>query len=153
MLLIASDGGLYSKYCKAHVHLHKPNSIVNCRNTVLLLSSDPLWFCLLQVVDFQISKGPRVIDKPANVFRIAFIERKHKRRIMNFQEVLEKCQAWQLPTGTKYKHVECWTINLDDSKEFPEQLSQLQSLDALVSVVQAVAYQGRPHDYDCHDWS
>ena len=112
-----------------------------------------IWFCLLQVVDFQISKGLRVIDKPADVFRIAFIERKHKRRIVNFQEVLDKCQAWQLPTGTKYKHAECRTINLDDSKKFPEQLSQLQSLDALVSVVSAMAYQGRPHDNDCHDWS
>ena len=123
---------------------------MNCRGTVLLLSTDLLWFCLPQVVDFQITNGLKVIDKPANVFRVAFIERKHKRRIMNFQEVLDKCQAWQLPTGTKYNHVECWTINLDDSKEFPEQLSLLQSLDALVStyssVVQAIAYQGRPHD-------
>ena len=120
---------------------------MNCRGTVLLLSTDLLWFCLPQVVDFQITNGLKVIDKPANVFRVAFIERKHKRRITNFQEVLDKCQAWQLPTGTKYKHVECWTINLDDSKEFPEQLSLLQSLDALVStcssVVQAIAYQGR----------
>ena len=75
----------------------------------------------------------KIVDKPANVFRIAIIERKHKRLITNFEEVLKKCKQWQLPKGTKYDQVECWPVNLDDSKKFLDNLSQLRSIDALVS--------------------
>ncbi|DBB16164.1 TPA: hypothetical protein ACH3X3_015162 [Trebouxia sp. C0006] len=131
-----SDRRRLGERCWERIILCKPFSIWFLRPNVDKPWHDGLMYGTLgqEVVDFQISKGLRVIDKPADVFRIAFIERKHKRRIVNFQEVLDKCQAWQLPTGTKYKHAECRTINLDDSKKFPEQLSQLQSLDALVGV-------------------
>ena len=73
------------------------------------------------------------VDKPEGLFRIAFIERKHKRRIMNFEELVASCNMWQLPEGTRYKKVECWAINLDDSHKYLENLSQLRSVDALVS--------------------
>ena len=89
--------------------------------------------CYLQVVEFQISSDRlKVADKPAGVFRIAVIERKHKRRITNFEELLDKCQAWELPKGTKYNRVECMAMNLDNPDNFLENLSWLRSIDALV---------------------
>ncbi|DBA98894.1 TPA: hypothetical protein ACH3X1_014643 [Trebouxia sp. C0004] len=74
------------------------------------------------------------VEKPDDLFRIAFIERKHKRRIVNFEELVASCNLWQLPEGTRYSRVECWAINLDDSEKYLENLSQLRSVDALVGM-------------------
>ena len=104
------------------------------RSTRLSFIIDIHYICYVQVIEVQISKGNlKVVDKPANVFRIAIIERKHKRRIVNFEELLDKCQAWQLPKGTKYSRVECSAINLDDPSKYLENLSWLRSIDVLVS--------------------
>jgi len=90
---------------------------------------------ILQIVDFHNSRGRLTeVEKPDDLFRIAFIERKHKRRIVNFEELVASCNLWQLPQGTRYSRVECWAINLDDSEKYLENLSQLRSVDALVSV-------------------
>ena len=75
------------------------------------------------------------IYKPESLFRIAFIERKHKRRIVNFEELLSSCNTWQLPEGTRYDRVECWSINLDDADRYMENLSQLRAVDVLVGVL------------------
>lgn len=89
---------------------------------------------VLQIVEFHSSKGKLTeVEKPDDLFRIAFIERKHKRRIVNFEELVASCNLWQLPQGTRYNRVECWAINLDDSDKYLENLSQLRSVDALVS--------------------
>lgn len=88
---------------------------------------------VLQIVEFHSAKGKLTeVEKPDDLFRIAFIERKHKRRIVNFEELVASCNLWQLPQGTRYKRVECWAINLDDSDKYLENLSQLRSVDALV---------------------
>ena len=85
-------------------------------------------------MEFHSSRGRLTdVEKPDDLFRIAFIERKHKRRIVNFEELVASCNLWQLPEGTKYNRVECWAINLDDSEKYLENLSQLRSVDALVS--------------------
>lgn len=103
-------------------------------STMVLVTTEVLWTCLSQIVDYQISRGRlKVVDKPADVFRVAFIERKHNRRMVNFKKLIDKCQRWQLPKGTKYSQVECRAINLDDSEEFLENLSRLRTIDALVS--------------------
>lgn len=80
------------------------------------------------------STGLTEVEKPDDLFRVAFIERKHKRRITNFNELVEQCNQWQLPEGTKYTRVECWSINLDDPNKYLENISQLRSVDALVSI-------------------
>ena len=72
-------------------------------------------------------------DKSADVFRIAFIERTHKRRILNIHDVLAECKSWRLPKDGKFKSVECEAINLDNSDMFLETLRRLRSVDVLVS--------------------
>lgn len=91
----------------------------------------------LQVFDSQTSQGRLVnlYDKPSSVFRVAFIERTHKRRILNFDEMLTECKSWQLPMGTKYTTVECQAINMDNPEEFLQTLGRLRSIDALVSLI------------------
>ena len=87
----------------------------------------------VQIVQYHQSIGRLTdIHKPKSLFRIAFIERKHKRRIMNFEELLSSCNSWQLPEGTRYNKVECWAINLDNADKYMENLSQLRSVDVLV---------------------
>lgn len=86
----------------------------------------------MQIVEHHQS-GLTAVEKPDDLFRIAFIERRHKRRITNFNELVEQCNLWQLPEGTKYSRVECWAINLDDPNKYLENISQLRSVDALVS--------------------
>lgn len=100
--------------------------------------------CAVQIVEFQSSRGGLTdVEKPNDLFRIAFIERKHKRRIVNFEELVASCNLWQLPEGTKYKRVECWAINLDSSDKYLENISQLRSVDALVSFVTSACEHDR----------
>lgn len=112
---------------------------------MLPLTPEITWVDLLQIVEYHASRGRLTdVEKPDDLFRIAFIERKHKRRIVNFEELVASCNLWQLPEGTKYKRVECWAINLDDSEKYLENLSQLRSVDALVSRTSFLLYVRLP---------
>lgn len=130
-----SDRSNVGKRCYERILLCKPYSI-------WFLSPGREWHDGLmygtlgqEIVEFQSSRGGLTdVEKPNDLFRIAFIERKHKRRIVNFEELVASCNLWQLPEGTKYKRVECWAINLDSSDKYLENISQLRSVDALVGM-------------------
>lgn len=107
--------------------------VCTSRQTCPCCYTDTLVLGYLQIVQSHQSLGRLTdISKPEGLFRIAFIERKHKRRIVNFEELLSSCNTWQLPEGTRYDRVECWAINLDDADKYMENLSQLRSVDVLV---------------------
>lgn len=89
---------------------------------------------MVQIVDFYRPEMP-VIPRSDAVFKIAFIERHHKRRIENYDELLEWCNhRMKLPRGTHYTKVECVPLNLDHAERYLQTLAEMQTIDVLVSI-------------------
>ena len=89
----------------------------------------------LQVVDYYRKEMP-VISKSETTFKVAFIERHHKRRIENYNELLEWCNTeLVLPPGSSFKAVECVPLNLDNADRYLHTLAEMQTIDVLVSHV------------------
>lgn len=90
---------------------------------------------IMQVVDFYRPQMP-VIPRSDDVFKIALIERHHKRRIENYDELLEWCNhRMKLPRGTHYSRVECVPLNLDHAERYLQTLAEMQTIDVLVSLL------------------
>jgi len=81
-----------------------------------------------------------VIKKSEGTFKVAFIERHHKRRIENYNELLEWCNTkLELPVGSHFKEVSCVPLNLDHADRFLQTLAEMQTVDVLVSAFTAHA--------------
>ncbi len=77
-----------------------------------------------------------VIKKSEGTFKVAFIERHHKRRIENYNELLEWCNTkLQLPAGSQFKEVSCVPLNLDHADRYLQTLAEMQTVDVLVSLI------------------
>ena len=75
-----------------------------------------------------------VINKAEGTFKVAFIERHHKRRIENYNELLKWCNTQlKLPEGSHFKRVDCVPLNLDHADRYLETLAEMQTVDVLVS--------------------
>ena len=86
-----------------------------------------------------------VIKKSEGTFKVAFIERHHKRRIENYSELLEWCNTkLQLPAGSRFKEVSCVPLNLDHADRYLQTLAEMQTVDVLVSTMLA------HHMSNCH---
>ena len=46
---------------------------------------------------------------------------------------LLQCNTWQAPPDSGFSRVECWPMDFDDPDKYLENMSQLQSLNVLVS--------------------
>ncbi len=87
----------------------------------------------MQIVEHYRKHLP-VISKSEGTFKVAFIERHHKRRIENYDELLEWCNTkLQLPAGSHFKEVSCVPLNLDHADRYLQTLAEMQTVDVLVS--------------------
>lgn len=87
----------------------------------------------MQIVEYYRKHLP-VINKAEGTFKVAFIERHHKRRIENYNELLEWCNTQlKLPEGSQFKRVDCVTLNLDHADRYLQTLAEMQTVDVLVS--------------------
>ena len=50
---------------------------------------------------------------------------------------LLQCNTWQAPPDSGFSRVECWPMDFDDPDKYLENMSQLQSLNVLVSAKRA----------------
>ena len=88
---------------------------------------------MLQIVEYYRKHLP-VIKKAETTFKVAFIERHHKRRIENYQEMLDWCSnRLVLPEGSQFTEVECVPLNLDHADKYLKTLAEMQTVDVLVS--------------------
>ena len=87
----------------------------------------------LQIVEYYRKHLP-VIKKSPTTFKVAFIERHHKRRIENYNELLEWCNTkLKLPVGSQFTDVNCVPLNLDHADRYLHTLAEMQTVDVLVS--------------------
>ncbi len=107
--------------------------------TILFQCSLCVCCACLQVVEYYRKHLP-VIKKSEGTFKVAFIERHHKRRIENYNELLEWCNTkLELPVGSHFKEVSCVPLNLDHADRFLQTLAEMQTVDVLVSAFTAHA--------------
>ena len=89
----------------------------------------------VQVVEYYRKHLP-VINKAEGTFKVAFIVRHHKRRIENYNELLDWCNTQlKLPEGSHFKRVDCVGLNLDHADRYLETLAEMQTVDVLVSTL------------------
>ena len=75
-----------------------------------------------------------VIHKADTTFKVAFIERHHKRRIENYNDLLDWCNTkLELPAGSRFTEVDCVPLNLDHADRYLQTLAEMQTVDVLVS--------------------
>lgn len=87
----------------------------------------------VQIVEYYRKHLP-VINKAEGTFKVAFIERHHKRRIENYNELLKWCNTkLKLPEGSQFKRVDCVPLNLDHADRYLQTLAEMQTVDVLVS--------------------
>ena len=93
----------------------------------------------VQIVDHYRKHLP-VIKKSESTFKVAFIERHHKRRIENYNELLDWCNTrLVLPPGTQWTDIDCVPLNLDHADRYLQTLAEMQTVDVLVSCSLLVA--------------
>ncbi len=63
--------------------------------------------------------------------QVAFINRTHKRRILNLEEVVGQCNEW-VPEGHAGVVPECAAYNFDDPSTWIDQLPHIREIDILV---------------------
>lgn len=121
--------------CYDTILLCKPHGLWNRRPDWMKQA----WHHFLKFGDFgqQIVEHYRkhlpVIKKSEGTFKVAFIERHHKRRIENYSELLEWCNTkLQLPAGSRFKEVSCVPLNLDHADRYLQTLAEMQTVDVLV---------------------
>ncbi|KAL3136014.1 hypothetical protein ABBQ32_007051 [Trebouxia sp. C0010 RCD-2024] len=85
-----------------------------------------------QVVEYYRKHLP-VIHKAETTFKVAFIERHHKRRIENYNDLLAWCNTkLELPAGSRFTEVDCVPLNLDHADRYLQTLAEMQTVDVLV---------------------
>ena len=90
------------------------------------------WVARLQIVDHYRKHLP-AISKSETTFKVAFIERHHKRRIENYQELLDWCNnRLVLPPGSQFTEIDCVPLNLDKADRYLQTLAEMQTVDILV---------------------
>jgi hypothetical protein len=62
--------------------------------------------------------------------QVAFVERKAHRRILNLEEVTQRCRGIAPADGTA---LNCTVISFDAIEDYPALLAELQGIDILVS--------------------
>lgn len=89
----------------------------------------------MQVVEYYRKHLP-VIHKAETTFKVAFIERHHKRRIENYNDLLNWCNTkLELPAGSRFTDVDCVPLNLDHADRYLQTLAEMQTVDVLVSAL------------------
>lgn len=112
-------------------HLYRCMTALNCIVERSAPSMNTNW--CMQIVEYYRKHLP-VISKSETTFKVAFIERHHKRRIENYNELLEWCNTkLHLPPGSHFKDVECVPLNLDHADRYLQTLAEMQTVDVLVS--------------------
>lgn len=63
--------------------------------------------------------------------QVALIERKTHRKILNLEEVLQRCRGLAPADGSA---LTCTLISFDDISDYPALLSELRTIDILVAL-------------------
>ncbi|CAL8463208.1 g2742 [Coccomyxa elongata] len=88
-----------------------------------------------QIVRHHLSSGRNTSDEPTNgprrSVKVALIERKGHRKILNLNEVAQRCRGLAPADG---RALTCTIISFDDISDFPALLRELQTIDILVGM-------------------
>eukprot|EP00891_Asterochloris_glomerata_P000929 jgi/Astpho2/929/Aster-00767 len=73
-------------------------------------------------------------EKDSKAFKVMFVERIVKRRILNMDEALSKCRSWTPPQASGFTHTECGVINTDNGSHWKQHMAIMQTVDVLVGL-------------------
>jgi hypothetical protein len=68
------------------------------------------------------------------VYRIGWLNRRHKRKLKDFDSLVAQCNTWQPPPDTGFTETECWALEFDNPDDYLETMSKVQALDVLIGM-------------------
>lgn len=85
------------------------------------------------LVNFHKKDLPR-LEKDPKAYKVVFLERSTKRRILNMRQALASCRGWKPPAHSGFTHTDCGVLNVDDGRHWKVILAIMNTVDVMVGV-------------------